>query len=156
MIIGIVAIARNLAIGKDGKLPWHYTEDLKFFKRTTVGQVIAMGSTTWHSIGKPLPERLNIVLSRKSTIFDHQNVIGVSSVKQVIEISKYVQGHIYIIGGARVYESFRSVIDEWLVTDIPLTIPDADTFMPADFLDGFTEAESTSLPDGLIVRQLRR
>lgn len=156
MIIGIVAVAQNLAIGKDGKLPWHYTEDLKFFKRTTIGQVIAMGSTTWRAIGKPLPERLNIVISRQAAVYGLPNLIGLSSVDQIIELSKYIEGNIYIIGGAKVYESFRSVIDEWLVTDIPLTIPDADTFMPTDFLDGFTEAERTTLPDGLIVRRLRR
>ncbi len=156
MIIGIVAIARNMAIGKGGKLPWHYPEDLKFFKRTTIGQVVAMGSTTWRAIGKPLPERLNIVISRRSAVYDYPNVIGLSCIDQVIELSKYIEGNIYIIGGAKVYESFRSVIDEWVVTDIPLTIPDADTFMSTDFLDGFTEAERTTLPDGLIVRRLRR
>ena len=156
MIIGIVAIARNMAIGKAGRLPWHYTEDLKFFKRTTIGQVVAMGSTTWRAIAKPLPERLNIVISRRSAVYDHPNVIGLSNVDQVIELSKYIRDNIYIIGGAQIYKSFSTVMDEWSVTDIPLDIPDADTFMPTDFLDGFTEAERTKLPDGLIVRRLRR
>ncbi len=156
MIIGIVAVAHNMAIGKDGKLPWHYTEDLKFFKRTTIGQVVAMGSTTWRAIGKPLPERLNIVISRRAAVYNLTNVIGLSRVDQIIELSEYIRDNIYIIGGAQIYKSFSTIMDEWLVTDIPLTIPDADTFMPPDFLDGFTEAEQTTLPDGLIVRRLSR
>ena len=68
MIIGIVAVARDMAIGRDGKLPWHYPSDLKFFKRTTVRNTVVMGSNTWRSIGKPLPDRLNIVLSRSANI----------------------------------------------------------------------------------------
>jgi len=64
VIIGIVAIAKNYAIGKDGKLPWHYSSDLKFFKETTAGNAVVMGSNTWRSIGKPLPNRLNVILSR--------------------------------------------------------------------------------------------
>ena len=68
MITAIVAIARNFAIGRDGKLPWHYSADLKFFKRTTSGHTVVMGFNTWKSIGKPLPNRLNIVLSRTRTI----------------------------------------------------------------------------------------
>jgi dihydrofolate reductase len=64
MIVGIVAISENCAIGKDGKLPWHYSADLKLFKETTMGGTIVMGSSTWRSIGRPLPGRLNIVISR--------------------------------------------------------------------------------------------
>jgi dihydrofolate reductase len=56
-IIGIVAIAQNYAIGKDGKLPWHYPADLKFFKQTTTNHAVVMGFNTWKSIGKPLPNR---------------------------------------------------------------------------------------------------
>ncbi|HCA57471.1 MAG TPA: dihydrofolate reductase, partial [Blastocatellia bacterium] len=67
-LIGIVAIAENFAIGKGGKLPWHYPADLKFFKETTTGNAVVMGRTTWDSIGRPLPNRLNIVLSRSGSI----------------------------------------------------------------------------------------
>ena len=156
MIIGIVAIARNFAIGKNGKLPWHYTEDLKFFKRTTMGSAIAMGSTTWRSIGRPLPGRLNIVLSRKGIDISGPGVLRLKEVDQVTELSRYLRDDVYIIGGASVYQSFNTIIDEWLVTDIPLEVPDADTFMPVDFLDGFSEVERIGLPDGLTVRRLRR
>ena len=56
-IFAIIAIAKNYAIGKDGKLPWHYPADLKFFKETTTGHAVLMGSHTWDSIGRPLPNR---------------------------------------------------------------------------------------------------
>jgi len=68
MITGIVAIAQNLAIGKNGRLPWHYSSDLKFFKQTTLDNAVVMGFNTCKSIGKPLPRRLNIVLSRANFI----------------------------------------------------------------------------------------
>ena len=63
MIIGIVAVDRNLAIGKGGKLPWHYSADMKFFKETTIGNAVVMGRRTWLTLKEPLPDRLNIVLS---------------------------------------------------------------------------------------------
>jgi dihydrofolate reductase len=156
MIIGIVAIARNLAIGKDGKLPWRYSSDLKFFKRTTVGNTLVMGSNTWRAIGKPLPERLNVVLSRSREISLPLDVIQLSNKEQVTTLSEYLKGDLFIIGGAAVYQSFADTIEEWIVTDIPIDVPDADTFMPEDFLDGFEETAREQLEDGLVVRRLRR
>src|SRR6266436_1792113 len=67
-IIGIVAVDRNLAIGKGGTLPWHYPADMKFFKQTTLGNAVVMGSRTWQTLKKPLPDRMNIVLSTKQSI----------------------------------------------------------------------------------------
>ena len=64
-IVGIVAIDRNLAIGKGGTLPWHYSSDLKFFKQTTVGNAVVMGRRTWLTLNKPLKDRMNIVLSSR-------------------------------------------------------------------------------------------
>jgi len=156
MIIGIVAIARNFAIGKDGKLPWHFPADLKFFKRTTVGNVVVMGSTTWRAIGKPLPDRLNIVLSRSRDIVLPQDVLLLGGVEEIVALSKYTAGDVYIIGGASVYQSFADKIDEWLVTDIPFSVDDADTFMPEGFLSEFEFVESEDLGEGLQVRTLRR
>ncbi|HET6890944.1 MAG TPA: dihydrofolate reductase [Pyrinomonadaceae bacterium] len=68
MIIGIVAVDRQGAIGKDGKLPWHYSADMKHFKETTIGHACVMGRRTWLTLKKPLKERLNIVLSRQGEI----------------------------------------------------------------------------------------
>ena len=104
MIIGIVAISKNYAIGKDGKLPWHYSADLKFFKETTTGNAVVMGANTWRSIGKPLPNRLNIVLSRSGKIETPPDVMKLSSKDEVIELSKYLNRDVFIIGGAKTFD----------------------------------------------------
>jgi len=156
MIIGIIAIARNFAIGKGGKLPWHYSADLKFFKATTTGNAVVMGSNTWRSIGKPLPSRLNIVLSRSRQIEPPTGAVLLSGLEEVLAIAGYLRADTYIIGGAKTYENFAHVIDKWVVTEIPLEVEDADTFMPRNFLDGFLCDETKDLGDGLIVKTLFR
>src|ERR1700755_646233 len=98
MITGIVAIAKNFAIGKDGKLPWHYSADLKFFKQTTVHHAVVMGFNTWESIGKPLPKRLSIVLSRKRSIESQPDVLLVRNKEEVLALSKFLNCDLFIIG----------------------------------------------------------
>lgn len=151
-IIGIVAIAENFAIGKDGKLPWHYSADLKFFKQTTVNHAVVMGFNTWKSIGKPLPKRLNIVLSRSQNIENQPNVILLGSKEEVLALSKYLNCDLFIIGGAETYKNFADAIDKWIVTEIPETVKDADTFMPADFFDKFSLTKTENSEDNLIVK----
>lgn len=155
-IIGIVAVAKNLAIGKGGKLPWHYPADLKHFKQTTTGNAIVMGSNTWRSIGKPLPDRLNIVLSRRAQLDSEDNLIFLRSETEAVDLSRYLNGDLYVIGGAHIYEAFAPHIDSWLVTEIPETVDAADVFMPGDYLDGFAEIEASEIGDGLIVKTFRR
>lgn len=156
MIIGIVAISQNYAIGKDGKLPWHYSADLKFFKRTTTRNAIVMGSTTWASIGRPLPNRLNIVLSRTGSIERPPDVICLGSVDEVLTLAAYFDRNIFIIGGAKVFAAFADVIQQWVVTLVPDVVEDADVFMPPDFLDDFEAVDRIELDDGLIVKTLQR
>ena len=155
-LIGIVAIAENFAIGKGGKLPWHYPADLKFFKETTMGNAVVMGRTTWGSIGRPLPNRLNIVLSRSGSIEPQPGVILLRSKEEVLSLAGYLRGDVFIIGGAKTYENFADVIDKWIVTEIPETVEDADVFMPRDFIEGFDESERRELGEGLTVRTFRR
>ncbi len=156
MIIGIVAISKNYAIGKDGKLPWHYSADLKFFKETTIGNVVVMGANTWRSIGRPLPNRLNIVLSRTGNVEAPETVLKLTSKAEVVELARYFDRDVYIIGGAHTYMDFADVIDQWIVTQVPVEVEDADTFMPQDFLDGFQTKETEDLDDGLVIKTLRR
>ena len=156
MIIGIVAIAKNYAIGKDGKLPWHYSADLKFFKQTTTGSAIVMGSNTWRSLGKPLPNRLNIVLSRSNSIESQPGVLLLRSREEVIALSQYLKSDLFIIGGAKTFEAFADSVDEWIVTRIPETVGGADVYMPSDFLDSFKIRETRDLDDGLAVEFLER
>lgn len=152
MISAIIAISKNYAIGRDGKLPWHYPADLKFFKQTTTGHAIVMGRSTWESIGRPLPNRLNIVLSRSAEITESDNLRVFKNREEVLNFAKTLDTEVFVIGGASTYETFADSIDTWMVTEIPEIIKDADTYMPKDFLAGFHEGETVSLDDGLKVR----
>ncbi|MBA3632881.1 MAG: dihydrofolate reductase [Acidobacteria bacterium] len=156
MIIGIVAIAQNYAIGKNGKLPWHYSADLKFFKQTTLNHAVVMGSYTWQSIGKPLPKRLNIILSRSAKIENQPNVLVLRSKEEILALAKYLNCDLFIIGGAKTYQTFADVIEKWIVTEIPLKVEDADTFMPRDFSDDFQLQETKELEDNLKIRIFQR
>ena len=151
-IIGIVAVAQNYAIGKDGKLPWHYSADLKFFKRTTINHAVLMGFNTWQSIKKPLPKRLNIVLSNSNTVEHQPNVLLTRSIEEATALEKYLNCNLFVIGGAKTYENFADSIEKWFVTEIPERIEDADTFMPRDFLDNFELRETVELEDNLKVK----
>lgn len=152
MIIGIIAIAQNFAIGKDGKLPWHYSADLKFFKQTTVNNAVIMGFNTWTSIGKPLPKRLNIVLSRKANIESEPNVLLLRSREEALALEQYLNCDLFIIGGAKTYENFADAIEKWIVTEIPESVEDADTFMPRNFLNEFQLKEIKKLEDDLRIK----
>ncbi|MEQ1923011.1 MAG: dihydrofolate reductase [Pyrinomonadaceae bacterium] len=156
MIIGIVAIAKNYAIGRNGKLPWHYSADLKFFKETTIGNAVVMGANTWRSIGKPLPNRLNIVLSRSGNVETPDGVVKLNNKQAVIDLAKGAKGDVFIIGGAQVYRDLADIIDKWIVTEIPVTVDDADTFMPEDFLNGFELEQTIDIGDELRVKILHR
>jgi dihydrofolate reductase len=156
MIIGIVAVDRNGAIGKGGKLPWHYSADLRFFKETTTGNTVVMGRKTWLTLRKPLPNRLNVVLSRKSEIEPQDSVVVVRDVESVLTMMKDLQGDLFVIGGEQVYRSFLPYIEKWIVTEVPLTIADPDAFVPENYLDGFTATESKELEEGLVARFYER
>ena len=156
MIIGIVAVDRQGAIGKGGKLPWHYSADMKFFKETTIGNACVMGHKTWLTLKKPLVNRLNIVLSRRAELEPHDSVITLRDVSSVLSVNEYLRTDMFVIGGAKVYTSFLPYIEKWFVTEVPLTVDGADTFMPSGFLNGFRSQETRELEEGLIVRTYAR
>lgn len=151
MIIGIVAVDRNGAIGKGGKLPWHYSADMKFFKETTTGNACVMGYKTWLTLKKPLPNRLNIVLSRQSEIEPQDGVVVLRDVESVLSPAQDLKGDLFVIGGERVYKSFLPYIEKWIVTEVPLTIEGADAFVPENYLKGFVLTESKMIDDDLKV-----
>jgi dihydrofolate reductase len=155
-IIGIVAVDRHGAIGKGGSIPWHYSADLKFFKRQTLHNVCVMGRRTWLSLKKPLKERLNIVLTREALMEESTEVVVLRDKSAVLSLKDYLRCDLFIIGGRQVYSSFLPLIDRWIVTQIPLTIEDADTFMPEDFLDGFRVYDSLQLEENLRVQFYER
>lgn len=114
-IIIIVAHDPNLVIGKDGSLPWHYSEDLKFFKKVTMGSPLLMGRVVFEELNeKPLPGRENVVLSR-SKKYDH-----VKTFDSIDGALNYLSGHekIFIIGGGEIYRQLIGRTDELVVTKI--------------------------------------
>src|SRR5215212_4094668 len=152
MIIGIVAVDRKNAIGKGGKLPWHYSADMKFFRETTTGHAVVMGRKTWLTIGKPLKDRLNIVLSRDSNIEPQDSLLVLTDVDSVISFNNSLTTDLFVIGGAQIYQAFLPHIEKWIITEVPLMVSGADTFMPEGYLQGFKVAETKSLDDGLVVK----
>jgi len=151
-IIGIVAVDRNLAIGKEGKLPWHYSADMKFFKETTTGNTVVMGRRTWLTLKGPLKNRRNIVISRDPAFVTGDSVEVANDVQPVVESARRDDGHLFVIGGAELYQAFIPYIDRWLVTEVPLAVEGADTFMPRDFLNGFELTEMRQLDEDLRVK----
>jgi dihydrofolate reductase len=156
MIIGIVAVDQNLAIGKGGRLPWHYSADMKFFKQTTIGNAVVMGRRTWLTLKGPLKDRQNIMLSLDQDLPAQDSLIVLRVVDAVISLFGDQGIHLFVIGGARVYESFLPHIERWIVTEIPLAVEAPDTFMPADFLDGFEMYELRQLDERLRVKFYER
>ena len=152
MIIGIAAVDRKGAIGKGGKLPWHYSADMKFFRETTSGHAVVMGRKTWLTIGKPLKNRLNIVLSRDTDIEPQESLIVFSDIESVLSFNKSLSTDLFVIGGAQIYEAFREHIERWIITEAPLTVQGADAFMPNGYLDGFKVVDSKPLDDDLVVK----
>ena len=132
----IVAIADNNAIGRDNSLLWHISEDLKFFKRTTSGCPVIMGRKTFESIGRPLPKRTNIVVSRGFDAPD--GVVVVSSLEEAYAAAKAVipseveafPARAFVIGGGQIYAQAMNIADRLIVTHVHTVIEDADTFFP--------------------------
>ena len=123
----IVAMASNQAIGLNNKMPWHLSADLKKFKQITMGSPILMGRKTFESIGKPLPGRSNIIISR-NTSYHQQDCLVFNTINDAVAACQ--QGEeIFIIGGATLYESMLPLADKLYLTEIHKTF-DADTFFP--------------------------
>lgn len=152
MIIGIAAVDRKGAIGKGGKLPWHYPADMKFFRETTTGHAVVMGRKTWITIGKPLKNRLNIVLSRDQNIEPRESLLVLTDIASVLSFYSSLTTDLFVIGGAQIYKAFLPHIEKWIITEVPLTVSGADAFMPEGYLEDFKLADSKSLGNNLVVR----
>jgi dihydrofolate reductase len=151
MIIGIVAVDQNGAIGKGGALPWHYSADMKFFRETTTGHACVMGYKTWLTLKKALPNRLNIVLSRQAQLETNDSLMLARDVESVLSLAKDLTCDLFVIGGAQVYGAFLTLIDKWIVTQVPVTVADADAFMPREYLAGFRLEETKEIAEHLTV-----
>lgn len=125
----IVAIADNNAIGRNNELLWHISEDLRFFRRTTVGCPVIMGRKTYESIGRPLPKRVNIVVSRAFNT--GEEVAVTSSLEEAFKVAEETNlEKCFVIGGGQIYAQALDLVDRLIVTHVHTVIEDADTFFP--------------------------
>lgn len=144
-IAQIVAISRNYAIGKDNQLPWHLPADLQHFKNLTQGGIVIMGRKTFESIGKPLPNRISIVITQNVDYqADFDNVYIVHSLDSAIELGKGLAGEkgldtLWVIGGEQIFRQALPMTERLEVTHIAIDVADADAFFP-QFLDSFIKS----------------
>lgn len=126
----IAAMAKDRVIGKDGAMPWHLPAELQHFKRITLGKPVVMGRATYESIGRPLPGRRNIVLSRRyqQPYTDEQGVIWVSDPEQAV-VAAGETDELMIIGGGHVYNEFLPHAQRLYITEIDLSVA-GDTWFP--------------------------
>ncbi len=126
-LTGIVAMTKNRIIGKDGDLPWHLPDDLKFFKKQTVGHPVVMGRKTFDSIGKALPKRENIVITRDPAW--HADGVEIIHHPRDLKDHPLIDQQIFIIGGAQVYEFFLPMLHDLIITHVNGDY-EGDTFFP--------------------------
>lgn len=131
----IVAMAKGNVIGVNNSLPWHLPEDLQYFKAVTMGKPLIMGRKTFESIGRPLPGRVNIVVTRNAA-WHFEGVTTVNTLEGAIEVAKTVsessnqeQTEVMIIGGAEIYRQALAFVTRLYVTEVELTI-EGDAFFP--------------------------
>ncbi len=152
MVNLIVAVSENDAIGKGNKLLFHLKDDMRNFRRLTTGNAIIMGRKTYESIGKALPDRLNIIISR--TIHeDVDDVKWATSLEDAIDIANSLKKEIFIIGGGSIYEKAleKNIVDRIYLTRIKKKVYDADTFFPAiDYNNKWKVNKVNSYKEGLI------
>ena len=120
----IGAVARNRVIGREGRIPWHISDDLKRFKRLTVGHTVLMGRRTWESLGRPLVDRRNVVLSSRAI----PDVETYPSVEKALEALSGEE-RVFVIGGAALYARFLDCADELYLTLVDQE-PEGDTLFP--------------------------
>ena len=125
----IVAIADNNAIGRDNQLLWHISEDLRFFRRMTLGCPVIMGRKTFESIGRALPKRVNIVVSRGFNT--GEEVAVATSLEEAFNVAEETNlEQCFVIGGGQIYSQALPLVDSLIVTHVHTVIEDADTFFP--------------------------
>ena len=136
-LTAVVAMTSERVIGRAGTLPWHLPEDLAYFKRTTSGHPIVMGRKTYESIGRPLPKRRNIVLTRDPTWLAE----GVEVIHRPDELAGLpgMDGQVFIIGGAEIYAAFLPLLADLLVSHV-FENHAGDTWLP-EFESEFPQSE---------------
>lgn len=140
----IVAADRNRAIGRAGAMPWHLPDDLRHFKQQTLGKPILMGRRTFEAIGKALPGRRNLVLSRSASVIDaHPEIEVVYSLRQALDLCAD-SPELMVIGGGEVYALALPLATTLWLTEVDTAVVDADAWFPAwdpdEWLESWREA----------------
>ncbi len=126
-VSAVVAAAENNAIGRDNQLLWHLPNDLRFFKHTTTGHAIIMGRKTYESVGRPLPNRRNIIVTRQAG-YTAEGADVVHSLAAALESCAAAE-HVFVVGGAEIYQQALPVTDRVYLTRVHVSLP-GDSFFP--------------------------
>ncbi|MCQ2583527.1 MAG: dihydrofolate reductase [Treponema sp.] len=145
MICLIAAYTKNRVIGKNGKIPWNIEGEKSHFKNLTTGNIVVMGRKTFEEIGRPLPERITIIVSSSAALDKHicSTCFRVTSLEEAISLSTTIapEKHIFICGGAKLYAAALPLVEKMYITKINLELS-GDTFFPV-----FDESEFTALTE---------
>ncbi len=128
-VVLVAAVADNGVIGVDGRLPWHLPDDLAHFKRVTTGNVVIMGRRTFESIGRPLPRRTNIVVTRQPD-WSAEGVVTAASLPEALEVAEEYDGDAMVIGGGEIYALAMPLADRQVLTEVHVS-PEGDAHYPA-------------------------
>jgi dihydrofolate reductase len=142
----IVARSRNHVIGRDNQMPWKISADLQFFKRITMGHPVIMGRKTWESIGRPLPGRRNIVVSRNAELQLTGAELAGSLDEALNRLSE--ASRVFVIGGEQLFKQAFDRTDRLYITEIDIDIEDGDTFFEVPDIDSWKEIEHTPGSEG--------
>ncbi|MCD4535575.1 dihydrofolate reductase [Nocardioides sp. cx-169] len=148
-VVMVAAVADNGVIGVDGDIPWRIPEDFAHFKRTTLGHTLVMGRATYDSIGRPLPGRTTVVLTRDPS-WSADGVLVAPSLPFALELADRLDGDVMVVGGALVYAEAMPLADEQVLTEVHLT-PDGDTFYPEFDRHAWLERRRDTFPDRDVV-----
>lgn len=141
----VVAVGKEREMGAKGKMPWHLSADLKRFRSLTINQVVIMGRKTFESIGKPLPDRLNIVLSKNPNLSLPPGVLRAATFDEALTLVPEGK-EAFAIGGSKVIDEALRVADKMHITFVDVTVPDADTFFPRTVAEDWKVIQVTPVP----------
>lgn len=152
-VVLAAAVAENGVIGAGGDVPWHLPEDLAHFKRLTIGHVVVMGRRTFEAIGRPLPRRTNVVITRQSG-WSAEGVLTAGSLEEALVTADEHSGEVMVIGGGEVYAAALRVADVQVLSEVHLS-PAGDTCYPEFDRDQWAEV-SREQRDGFDIVRLER